>query len=116
MWLQTFGLDSVDDIYTPKCSDEIKKALQGRDIRLTKGSLLKLAQKDRLQYIPQIKQTLDNPDIIIHHDENDIFILHILKPKNSVKLASKMFDFLEIDTKFDTKTMPNIKRLRKKRV
>lgn len=73
MWLQTFGPDSIDDIYTPKCSDEIKKALQGRDIRLTKGSLLKLAQKDRLQYIPQIKQTLDNPDIIIHHDENVIF-------------------------------------------
>ena len=24
-----------------------------------------------------------------------------------------MFDFLEIDTKFDTKAMPNIKRLRK---
>ena len=73
MWLQTFSLDFIDDVYTPKYSDEIRKALQGRDIRLTKGGLLKLAQKDRLQYIPQIKQTLDSPDIIIHHDENVIF-------------------------------------------
>lgn len=77
MWLQTFGLDSIDDIYTPKCSNEIKKALQGKDIRLTKGSLLKLAQKDRLQYILQIKQTLDNPDIITYHYENVIFAKNI---------------------------------------
>ena len=32
-------------------------------------------------------------------NETNHFISHILKPKNSVKLASKMFDFLEIDTK-----------------
>ncbi len=73
LWLKTFGLKSIDEYYSPKHSDKIKCALQSKAIQLTKGSLKKLAQKNRLQYILQIKQVLDEPELIIRHDGSLIF-------------------------------------------
>ena len=74
LWLKTFKLESIDEIYIPKHNDEIKHAMQNKEIRLTKGSLQKLAQKNRLQYISQIKQVLDEPEIILR-DIDNIMIL-----------------------------------------
>ena len=73
-WLKTFGLENLEKSYIPKHSEEIKQALGGKEIRLTKGSLLKLASKQREQYIPQVKETLDNPDFILK-DVDDMVIL-----------------------------------------
>ena len=73
-WLKTFGLENLEQSYIPKHSEEIKQALGGKEIRLTKGSLLKLASKQREQYIPQVKETLDNPDFILK-DVDDMVIL-----------------------------------------
>ncbi|MCW1360242.1 hypothetical protein [Campylobacter sp. CCS1377] len=53
-WMKTFNLKSIDDDYIPKLPNEIKTALNGKDIKLTKGSLLKLIEKDRIKYIPHI--------------------------------------------------------------
>ena len=64
-WLQTFGLQNLEQSYIPKHSQAIQQALGGKEIRLTKGSLLKLVSKEREQYIPQVKETLDNPDYIL---------------------------------------------------
>ena len=73
-WLNTFNLKSLDEAYTPKFSDEVSKALepilQGEQIKLTSGSLLKLMQRDRLEFLPYIKDTLEYSDIVIKDKEN----------------------------------------------
>ena len=45
MWLQTFGLDSIDDIYTPKCSDDIKKGFARQGYKAYKGQFAKTRTK-----------------------------------------------------------------------
>ncbi|WP_052086459.1 PBECR3 domain-containing polyvalent protein [Helicobacter magdeburgensis] len=73
-WCETFNLKSLDESYTPKFSDEVSKALepilQGEQIKLTSGSLLKLMQRDRLEFLPYIKDTLEYSDIVIKDKEN----------------------------------------------
>ncbi|HJE65828.1 MAG TPA: hypothetical protein K8V51_02050 [Campylobacter avium] len=73
-WLKTFGLENLEQSYIPKHNETIKEALGGKEIRLTKGSLLKLVSKQREQYIPQVKETLDNPDFVLK-DIDDMVIL-----------------------------------------
>lgn len=65
------------DDYLPTYCCEIITALNNKEIKLTKGSLLKLAQRNRLQYITQIKQALNEPDIIIAHNQSIIFAKQI---------------------------------------
>lgn len=69
-WLQTFGLENLEQSYIPKHSQEIQQALGGKEIRVQKGSLLKLVSQGREQYIPQIKEVLDNPEAIIRDSKN----------------------------------------------
>ncbi|WP_348518108.1 PBECR2 nuclease fold domain-containing protein [Campylobacter sp. CCS1377] len=76
-WMKTFNLKSIDDDYIPKLPNEIKTALNGKDIKLTKGSLLKLIEKDRIKYIPHIKETLENPQAIIKDKNDYIFVKNI---------------------------------------
>ncbi|WP_161976738.1 PBECR2 nuclease fold domain-containing protein, partial [Helicobacter trogontum] len=73
-WLKTFGLENLEQSYIPKHSQEIQQALGGKEIKLTKGSLLKLVSKERERYIPQVKETLDNPDYILK-DIDEMIIL-----------------------------------------
>ncbi|ECB9766271.1 hypothetical protein FLW95_09025, partial [Campylobacter jejuni] len=60
-WMKTFNLKNIDDEYIPNIPKEAKIALKDREIKLTKGSLLKLIEKDRIKYIPHIKETLESP-------------------------------------------------------
>ncbi|MCI7484595.1 MAG: hypothetical protein MSA68_01365 [Helicobacter sp.] len=77
-WLETFGLKNLDQSYIPKHSQEIQQALGGKEIKLQKGSLLKLVSQGREQYIPQIKEVLDNPEAIIRDsDDGFLFIRHL---------------------------------------
>ena len=78
-WLQTFGLQNLEQSYIPKHSQEIQQALGGKEIRLQKGSLLKLVSQGREQYIPQIKEVLDNPEAIIRDKVGDYLLLKHLK-------------------------------------
>ena len=77
-WLQTFGLQNLEQSYIPKHSQAIQQALGGKEIKLQKGSLLKLVSQGREQYIPQIKEVLDNPEAIIRDsDDGFLFIRHL---------------------------------------
>uniref|UniRef100_UPI002279E456 putative barnase/colicin E5 family endoribonuclease n=1 Tax=Helicobacter equorum TaxID=361872 RepID=UPI002279E456 len=78
-WLQTFGLQNLEQSYIPKHSQEIQQALGGKEIKLQKGSLLKLVSQGREQYIPQIKEVLDNPEAIIRDKVGDYLLLKHLK-------------------------------------
>ncbi|WP_267893001.1 putative barnase/colicin E5 family endoribonuclease, partial [Helicobacter trogontum] len=78
-WLQTFGLQNLEQSYIPKHSQAIQQALGGKEIKLQKGSLLKLVSQGREQYIPQIKEVLDNPEAIIRDKVGDYLLLKHLK-------------------------------------
>lgn len=76
-WMKTFNLKSIDDDYIPNMPKEAKIALKDREIKLTKGSLLKLIEKDRIKYIPHIKETLESPQAILKDKDDFIFIKNI---------------------------------------
>ena len=73
-WLKTFSLENLEQSYIPKHSKEIKEALNGKEIRLQKGSLLKLVSQGRQEFIPHIKAVLDEPDVIFY-DIDDGYLL-----------------------------------------
>ncbi|EHH4374662.1 hypothetical protein J8K47_000780 [Campylobacter coli] len=76
-WMKTFNLKNIDDEYIPNIPKEVKMALKDREIKLTKGSLLKLIEKDRIKYIPHIKETLESPQAILKDKDDFIFIKNI---------------------------------------
>ncbi|EFB5710880.1 hypothetical protein HGP48_001317 [Campylobacter coli] len=76
-WMKTFNLKSIDDEYIPNIPKEAKIALKDREIKLTKGSLLKLVERDRIKYIPHIKDTLENPQLVLRDKDDFVFIKNI---------------------------------------
>ncbi|ELD5135772.1 hypothetical protein QQJ11_000128 [Campylobacter coli] len=76
-WMKTFNLKSIDDDYIPNMPNEVKMALKDREIKLTKGSLLKLVERDRIKYIPHIKETLESPQAILKDKDDFVFIKNI---------------------------------------
>ena len=68
-WLETFGLKDLQEAYTPQFSEQVAKALestlQGEQITLSANSLVKLMQRDRLEFLPYIKQTLEAPNAVV---------------------------------------------------
>ena len=77
-WLETFNLKSINESYIPKHSDEIREALGGKEIKLQLGSLKKLVAQGREKYIPQIKEVLDSPEVIMRDDMGEyLFIKHL---------------------------------------
>ncbi|HBK1706234.1 TPA: hypothetical protein LGB59_001263 [Campylobacter coli] len=76
-WMKTFNLKNIDDEYIPNIPKEAKIALKDREIKLTKGSLLKLIEKDRIKYIPHIKETLENPQLVLKDKDDFVFIKNI---------------------------------------
>ncbi len=69
LWLKTFNLKSIDEDFTPNFSARVKESLssvlRAKEIRLGKGSFVKLYQRDRLEFLPFIKETLENPNMIV---------------------------------------------------
>ena len=72
-WRETFNLKSLDESYIPQLPQELQEAI-GKEIKLTKGSLYKIVEKGREQYIPQIKETLEKPDFALK-DSDDMLII-----------------------------------------
>ncbi|WP_233704105.1 putative barnase/colicin E5 family endoribonuclease [Helicobacter mesocricetorum] len=74
-WLKEFNLESLEQDFIPNFIPEVKEALNKEnisEIKVTKGSLIKLLKENRLKYMDRIKPTLQNPDRIIIQDENTI--------------------------------------------
>ena len=77
-WLEAFGLKSLEEAYIPNFKAEVKEAINrvlgGEEIKLTKGSLIKLIKEKRLKYLDRIKLTLENPhSVILQNDGALIF-------------------------------------------
>ncbi|WP_267892760.1 PBECR3 domain-containing polyvalent protein, partial [Helicobacter ailurogastricus] len=68
-WLKAFGLKSLDEPFIPKFSPEVAKALEpvlkGEQIQLTQGSLIKLEKRQREEFLPLIRPTLEEPNAIV---------------------------------------------------
>ena len=73
-WIKTFGLKSIDDDFIPNLKPEVKKAIKDKEIRLTKGSLLKIVARGREKYIPLIRQSLEDTDMVLRDNNDFIFI------------------------------------------
>ena len=75
-WKNTFNLKSLDEAYIPSFTPEVKQALdsilQGEQIKLTSGSLVKLMQRDRLEFLPFIKETLEAPNAVVRQVDGAI--------------------------------------------
>ena len=67
IWCETFGIKDLNEDFIPHLKDEVKEYL-GSNIHLKIGSLLKLIQKDRLDFIDKIKPTIEEPSVQIQHD------------------------------------------------
>ncbi len=81
-WLKEFNLESLEQDFIPSFIPEVKAVLQsiGIDkIQLKSGSLVKLDKRERLEFLPHIKPTLENPDVILKHLDSLIFIKDIGK-------------------------------------
>ena len=90
-WLKTFNLKSLDESYTPQLPQELQEAI-GKEIKLTKGSLYKIIEKGREQYIPQIKETLEKPDFALRDTDNMLIIAKEIGDKQyftSINLETK---------------------------
>ncbi|MDL0101892.1 PBECR2 nuclease fold domain-containing protein, partial [Campylobacter felis] len=91
-WLKTFGLKSMDETYTPNFSEEVKEALEpvlkGEEIKLTKGSFIKLLKENRFKYLDRIKETLENPQrVILQNDGALIFVRNFNEKKYFTSVA-----------------------------
>ncbi len=73
LWKATFGLQSIDDNFIAKIPQELKEIL-GKDIQVKKGSLFKIVSQKRENFIPQIKEVLESPEIAIK-DGNNAYLL-----------------------------------------
>ncbi|EGK8125300.1 hypothetical protein IO368_000364 [Campylobacter upsaliensis] len=90
-WLEAFNLKSLDEEFIPNLPRELKEAL-GKEIKLTKGSLYKIVEKGREKYIPQMKQTLQNPDFALRDRDNMLILAKQIEDKQyftSVNLETK---------------------------
>ncbi|EMO1679270.1 hypothetical protein WCX37_001092 [Campylobacter upsaliensis] len=68
-WLEAFNLKSLDEAYIPNFKAEVKEAINrvlgGEEIKLTKGSFEKLLKRDREEFLPYIKDTLEKANAVI---------------------------------------------------
>ena len=90
-WLEAFNLKSLEEEFIPNLPRELKEAL-GKEIKLTKGSLYKIVEKGREKYIPQMKQTLQNPDFALRDRDNMLILAKQIEDKQyftSVNLETK---------------------------
>ncbi|TQR54191.1 hypothetical protein DMC01_10450, partial [Campylobacter troglodytis] len=96
-WLKTFDLINLSDEFMPQLKDELKAAIQ-KDIKIQVGSLYKLVSQGREEFIPQIKQVLEEPDLALKDSENSLFLVkHIQDNDYFVNVSiDKNEDFIGI--------------------
>ncbi len=95
-WLEAFNLKSLDESFVPNFSDEVKELLAQNgvnEIKLTKGSLIKLSKRDREEFIPFIKETLEDRDLILDNGKGILFIKEFVDSDKNRYFMSVAKDF-----------------------
>ncbi|EPO7270025.1 PBECR2 nuclease fold domain-containing protein [Campylobacter upsaliensis] len=92
-WLEAFNLKSLDEAYIPNFKAEVKEAINrvlgGEEIKLTKGSFEKLVKRDREEFLPYIKDTLEKADLIIKDKENALIFVKDIGKKSYFTSVAK---------------------------
>ncbi|EAH8209109.1 hypothetical protein ETH41_08880, partial [Campylobacter upsaliensis] len=92
-WLEAFNLKSLDEAYIPNFKAEVKEAINrvlgGEEIKLTKGSFEKLLKRDREEFLPYIKDTLEKADLIIKDKENALIFVKDIGKKSYFTSVAK---------------------------
>ncbi|EIR8930282.1 DEAD/DEAH box helicase family protein [Campylobacter upsaliensis] len=92
-WLEAFGLKSLEEAYIPNFKAEVKEAINrvlgGEEIKLTKGSFEKLLKRDREEFLPYIKDTLEKADLIIKDKENALIFVKDIGKKSYFTSVAK---------------------------
>ncbi len=76
-WIKNFGLKSIDEDFVPNFAPDVAEALKKAgigDIHLKIGSLIKLNKRQRNEFLPYIKTTIEEPNAIV---DNGIGILFL---------------------------------------
>ncbi|TLD98111.1 hypothetical protein LS73_009430, partial [Helicobacter muridarum] len=81
-WLKTFNLKSIQEDFIPNIKPEIIQALGNQNIHVKSGSLIKLNVRGRIDFLQYIKPTLENPDVVMKHQEAYLFIKDIGNEKS----------------------------------
>ncbi|MBQ9619093.1 MAG: hypothetical protein IJR44_01225, partial [Neisseriaceae bacterium] len=76
LWVKSLGLKSLNDEYIPKIPQEVQDKID-KPIKVKKGSLLKIIQNKRTQYIKEIKPTFEKPDAVLKDADGLLFIREI---------------------------------------
>uniref|UniRef100_UPI0022791BC0 putative barnase/colicin E5 family endoribonuclease n=1 Tax=Helicobacter bizzozeronii TaxID=56877 RepID=UPI0022791BC0 len=83
-WLKAFNLKSLDEPFIPKFSPEVQQVLEpilkGESIKLTRGSLAKLEKREREEFLPLIRPTLEEPNAILDNGRGILFIKEFIDP------------------------------------
>ncbi|WP_267891112.1 PBECR3 domain-containing polyvalent protein, partial [Helicobacter felis] len=83
-WLEAFNLKSLDEPFIPQFSPAVQQALEpilkGEQIQLTRGSLVKLAKRQREEFLPLIRPTLESPNLILDDGQGLLFIKEFIDP------------------------------------
>ncbi|EKA2509407.1 hypothetical protein OI790_001245, partial [Campylobacter upsaliensis] len=92
-WLEAFNLKSLDEEFIPNFKAEVKEAINrvlgGEEIKLTKGSFEKLLKRDREEFLPYIKDTLEKADLIIKDKENALIFVKDIGKKSYFTSVAK---------------------------
>ncbi|EOC4999623.1 PBECR2 nuclease fold domain-containing protein, partial [Campylobacter upsaliensis] len=88
-----FNLKSLEEAYIPNFKAEVKEAINrvlgGEEIKLTKGSFEKLLKRDREEFLPYIKDTLEKADLIIKDKENALIFVKDIGKKSYFTSVAK---------------------------
>lgn len=77
-WLKTFDLTNLSDEFTPQLKDELKAVIQ-KDIKVQVGSLYKLVSQGKEEFIPQIRQVLEEPELALKDSETSLLLVKHIK-------------------------------------
>ena len=92
-WLEAFNFKSLEEAYIPNFKAEVKEAINrvlgGEEIKLTKGSFEKLLKRDREEFLPYIKDTLEKADLIIKDKENALIFVKDIGKKSYFTSVAK---------------------------
>lgn len=108
-WLQTFNLKSFDDDFVPQIKDEFKPFLQNGEIHLKIGSLVKIAERNRADFIKHIKPTLQEPNAILRQNDGALIFVKDFGDKKFFASVAKNENGEWVITSNAPKTLSNLK-------
>ncbi|WP_035175924.1 PBECR2 nuclease fold domain-containing protein [Campylobacter cuniculorum] len=95
-WLNTFNLKSLDEDFIPNLNaqarEALKDVLKDKPLKINRADFEKLRAKDRLKYINEIKDTLENPQLIFKDAKGDLIFAKEIKEKLFLTNISREYE------------------------